>query len=382
MDSPGTGSIHLYVGTAITDDLVISDLEAPTNVSDHDNKNLDRAMFGLDHLMRDEERMFELVLQTNSDIVVEDFVFRRNNGSDIFALSLDASFSVQGQDDLIVYQYLDFLMRVRPPNVDPDDDYAKLWADREIETIRRCSVSIVIDLAPGMTMDLQHERSDHYRGPSGEGLDREIDLYEFLTHGNEVIVSDNPLLSPVGTLVITIAVTALGYIGLGLIWWRNLFKGVGLILPSFTLIVSIVPLLVYFNPQLNGYKMMDLFLLIALLIYPLLVAACFFVNPKIGKKATTYEEEKGPGFEMPKVVYREKNVFIRQPGNEGIDPYDVLGVTRSMSMEDITSRYKRDILKFHPDKFEDTSDRIKELSARETERLNQAYEMISRERSG
>ena len=138
--------------------------------------------------------------------------------------------------------------------------------------------------------------------------------------------------------------------------------------------------MIYYNPQLNAYSTIDLFLFSSYAVIPLLLLGCYFVNPR-KKDVTTYEEEKGPSFDMPKVVYMEKNVYIRQKGHGGIDPYDVLGVTRSMSMDEITEMYKKDILRFHPDKFDNMSERIQEISARETERLNQAYEVISKERS-
>ena len=64
------------------------------------------------------------------------------------------------------------------------------------------------------------------------------------------------------------------------------------------------------------------------------------------------------------------------------DYYEILGVPKKASEKEIKAAYRRQALKFHPDKFADTSDKIMDLSARETERLNQAYEMISKERSG
>ncbi len=382
LDSTGSGSLHLYIGTAVTSSMEPSVLEAPGELGRYDNLNLIRVMEVFGPQMADQEKLFRSILDTSSDVVIGDLSYMTGNVTGVFALSLEISFSFNDSVSSMEYRYLNFLRSIPLPHAQEGDRYAEMWRDREIERMRRCVVSIQFDLDSRLSLDLQNEGSDHHRNPSGESLDRSIDLYELITNGNAFTVSDLKIFSPFWVFVITVVVTVGGYVGLGIIWWRNRFRKLGLILPISTLIVSLLPMVIYLNPQLNGYSFMDIFLLISFVFYIGLVVTCNFVNPRGKVRSSTYEEEKKPGLEMPKVVYREKNVYIKQTGNEGIDPYDVLGVTRSMSMDDITARYKREILKFHPDKFEGTSDRIKELSARETERLNQAYEMISRSRSG
>ncbi len=380
LDSTGSGSIHLYIGTAVTEDLVVSELVVKDDYGSHDNQNLIRVMNSLDEHMNSPEEVFRAVLDTDSNVVLEDFVYRATNGTGIYAISFDMSFSLNDSSDRVEYHYLDFLKDIPLPKAEEGDKYAENWRDREIAQIRSCKVHIDIDLDPAISLDLQDEGGDHTRTPGGESLERERDLYDLISRGNGMIVYDCPIISPLWLFVITIFVTVASYVGLGLIWWKNLFRGPGLILPILTIIFSLSPLLIYHNPHLNAYSMMDLFLFSSYAVNTLLLVGCYFVNPR-KEEVTTYEEEKGPSFEMPKVVYMEKNVYIRQEGHSGIDPYDVLGVTRSMSMDEITERYKKDILRFHPDKFANMSERIQEISARETERLNQAYEFISKERS-
>lgn len=382
LDSTGSGSLHLYIGTVVAGSLEPSDLEPPGDIGRYDNQNLIRVMEGFGPHMEDRVELFRSILDTSSDVVLHDLVYMNGNETDVFALSLDVSFSFNESGSWMEYRYLNFLRSIPLPYAQEGDRYAEMWRDREIERMRRCVVSIRFDLDKELSLDLQNEGGDHHRSPSGESLDRRTDLYELITNGNGFIVSDLQILSPFWMFVITVLVTVGGYIGLGIIWWRNMFRKLGLILPISALAVSLLPIFIYFNPQLNGYSLMDIFLLTSFIFYIGLVITCNFVNPRGKESPRTYDEEKGPGFEMPKVVYREKNVYIKQAGHEGIDPYDILGVTRSMPMGEITARYKQQILKFHPDKFADTSDRIREISARETERLNQAYELVSRERSG
>jgi hypothetical protein len=167
-----------------------------------------------------------------------------------------------------------------------------------------------------------------------------------------------------------------------LIWLRNRFRGVGLVLPFLTVPVLALPFLFYFHPGINVYGTFDSVLIGSWIIDIIFLAGCFFLNPKIKpRKLKTYEESKGPTFEMPKVLYMERPVYIKSHENGGIDPYDVLGVSRSSSTDEIETAYKRQILKYHPDKYHGLPDNVIDLSRRETERLNQAFEAIKRERN-
>ena len=183
--------------------------------------------------------------------------------------------------------------------------------------------------------------------------------------------------------VLTTVFVLIGLFSLALVWFKNRFKGVGLILPITTILFLPVPYLLFFEPMVNIYGTHDSFIFGSYIMTIGLLIGCYFINPK-GKKVrlTSYEEEKAPTFEMPKVIYMERPVYYRTKGigNGGIDPYDILGVPRSMPTGEIRDHYKKQILKYHPDKFHGLPENITELSKRETERLNQAFEMICKER--
>ena len=235
LDSTGTGSIRLYIGTAVTEDLVVSELVVKGDYGSHENQNLIRVMNSLDEHMSSPEEVLRAALDTDSDVVLEDFVYRVSNGTGIYAISFDISFSFNDSSDRMEYHYLDFLKDIPLPQAEEGDKYAENWRDREIAQIRLCKVHIDIDLDPALSLDLQDEGNDHARTPTGESLEMERDLYDLISRGNGMIVYDRPIISPFWLFVMTVFVTVASYVGLGLIWWKNLFRGPGLILPIFTI---------------------------------------------------------------------------------------------------------------------------------------------------
>ena len=56
------------------------------------------------------------------------------------------------------------------------------------------------------------------------------------------------------------------------------------------------------------------------------------------------------------------------------DPYQVLGVKRGASEEEVKAAYRRLILKFHPDRFK--TEEAKLFAEAITEKLNEAYKKI------
>ena len=176
LDTAGSGSLHLYIGTAVTTSLEPSDLEAPGEIGSYDNPNLIRVMEGFGPHMEDREGLFRSILETSSDVVLHELVYMTGNVTGVFALSLDISFSFNGSGSSMEYRYLNFLKRIPLPYAQEGDRYAEMWRDREIETMRRCVVSIRFDLDRDLSLDLQNEGGDHHRTPSGESLDRQIDL--------------------------------------------------------------------------------------------------------------------------------------------------------------------------------------------------------------
>ena len=63
-----------------------------------------------------------------------------------------------------------------------------------------------------------------------------------------------------------------------------------------------------------------------------------------------------------------------------MDPYKVLGVSRSDSDETIKKAYRELVKKYHPDQY--GSNPLGDLAAEKLKSINEAYDMIQRERAG
>ncbi len=68
----------------------------------------------------------------------------------------------------------------------------------------------------------------------------------------------------------------------------------------------------------------------------------------------------------------------RSPGSE--DPYDLLGVTRSDSLDEIRRRYRERLLQYHPDRVQHLGREFQEMAEAKTKEINEAFRKISRER--
>lgn len=73
---------------------------------------------------------------------------------------------------------------------------------------------------------------------------------------------------------------------------------------------------------------------------------------------------------------------VRRPQAAAKDPYSVLGVKKSDSMDVIKKTYRNQIRKYHPDIIasQNKSEAYMEEATKKTQELNQAYETIKRER--
>ena len=59
------------------------------------------------------------------------------------------------------------------------------------------------------------------------------------------------------------------------------------------------------------------------------------------------------------------------------DYYDILGVSRDASEEDIKKAYKKIMLKYHPDRMGNKSDKEKKEAEEIVKSANEAYETLS-----
>lgn len=62
------------------------------------------------------------------------------------------------------------------------------------------------------------------------------------------------------------------------------------------------------------------------------------------------------------------------------DPYEVLGVGKNASMEEIRAAYKELIKKYHPDKYQNNP--LADLAQEKMKEINEAYEQLNQIKGG
>ena len=63
------------------------------------------------------------------------------------------------------------------------------------------------------------------------------------------------------------------------------------------------------------------------------------------------------------------------------DYYEVLGVNKNASPEELKSAYRKLAVKYHPDKVSHLGDEVKKLAEEKFKMVNQAYSNIKKSRS-
>jgi hypothetical protein len=74
--------------------------------------------------------------------------------------------------------------------------------------------------------------------------------------------------------------------------------------------------------------------------------------------------------------------FLARPDDEDEgDPFDVIGVNRSASFDEVHAAWLRRLEEYHPDRYARAGEKIRRLAATETQRLNAAYAALMRNRT-
>lgn len=382
LETPDKGSLEFTIRTDDVDfEYEERNLSFPERFGYYDNDNLRRVLEVLETSFTSESLFFNSIIRSEGDPILKDIRYGIAEDGNDMAISFRTEFKFPEDGSSRELDILPFVKWIRYPNVDTQDPLSISRYNNFVSEVKLCRINVEIALDSGNSLDLQFEDKGHTRDASGESVDIDMNLHDFRDKGNGVMVSGLSLFSPSILLLAVILITILEFIALAIIWWRNRFKGLGLILPIAALVSIPLNIVFYFNPQINIYSTYDAFVFASMIIAGILVALSFFINPKHEKTVEkSYEDEKAPSFEMPKVIYTNKNVYIRSKDGSGIDPYKILDVTRNMTIDEIRERYKKEVLQYHPDKFHDSPDNMRALAERELERLNQAFDQIQKER--
>jgi hypothetical protein len=72
--------------------------------------------------------------------------------------------------------------------------------------------------------------------------------------------------------------------------------------------------------------------------------------------------------------------FLGRPDDEEGDPFHVIGINRSASFDEVHAAWLRRLEEYHPDRYSRAGEKIRQLAASETQRLNAAYAALMRGR--
>ncbi len=62
----------------------------------------------------------------------------------------------------------------------------------------------------------------------------------------------------------------------------------------------------------------------------------------------------------------------------GVDPYEILGVRRDASLDEIRAAYQQKVQQYHPDKVASMGPELRDVAERRTKEINAAYELLKR----
>jgi|ETNmetMinimDraft_26_1059896.scaffolds.fasta_scaffold08990_3 hypothetical protein len=293
-------------------------------------------------------------------------------------MELRTGFGVGDGNSKREYSYLEFMH---------DNDLAselnlnnlekKYWQGKDYAWIQ-----IEIVSQDPSSMSFEDISLDHSRSRNGETYRLETTYTKFTGSNNEVMVHDSSLKSPSLLFYVFCGTIILGYPLLSLIWIKKKFKGKGRILPLSTISISVMIWVGYFYPDFAFYSIGGLSYYIYPVVFFVMVLCCSWINlspdSKKGYKKMKEEEEKIeeiPVVDIPLVNYVHTTVAIPD-SPDGRDQYQILGLEEGATVEEIKKAYLKKIKDYHPDKYQDSPERIKMAAEAEAAIINQAYENL------
>jgi len=384
-----SGKIDLYFGTAPRDHLEETVRETVEQRMD------DNEVFSYmwDNLFVEDtvknltdtniSNIMDRVLHTDEEMILQGFQIVFYNNSNEIGIGLTAKFEVGGSFSRVEYEYLEF---IHGGDLATDKDLKKLKS-KYIDQKDYIGMKVMITGGDPLSMTLREETMAHTRDQNGEKLDYHTTYTKFVLIDNELTVHSSHYKSPSFIFKIFIATVIIGYLALIMIWYRNRFKGRGLILPFFTVFFSMFVWFGFYYPGLSIYSLGAVTYHFISGAFILMVLLCLFVNPK-PKNVKGYDEmkEREKKLKVKKVVvpignYMNTNV-PRPSAEEGRSYYEILEVEEDASPDEIKKAYFGKMKDYHPDKYQDAPEKIRESADREASLINEAYDNLVAARGG
>jgi hypothetical protein len=109
-------------------------------------------------------------------------------------------------------------------------------------------------------------------------------------------------------------------------------------------------------------------------------------DPPLRRNPDERSPSQDRGFEA---YYSSESLFDAPGGDEQVDtegnpargPYEVLGLRRSASWEEISKAHRKLVSQLHPDRYVGSDDDVREAAERRVRDVNEAYATIRRERA-
>ena len=385
----GSGDISFYFGTTEKNNLKITsprDLNLGSRIY-NEHPSFDVHEYIWENFFRGNQssdleninisRIIKGVLDPGGDIqLVSPNITFYTKSKDI-GVQLSTGFDAGGGDSKREYTYLEFMHSNNLAKELSTNMANKYWQGLDYAWIH-----IEIDSTDPISMSFKDISLDHTRSRNGESYRLETTYTKFTADNNNVMIHASTLKSPSLLFYVLCATIILGYPILVLIWMKKKFLGKGRVIPVAAILISTMVWVGYFYPGFALYSIGGLSYYIYVGIFLLMVLSCLFINlsptSKKGYETMKEEEEKIeeiPVVDIPLVNYVHTTVAVSE-SPDGRDQHQILGLNGGATVKEIKKAYLEKIKDYHPDKYQDSPERIKMAAEKEAALINQAYENL------